>query len=110
MTLRLEKDIERAVGQKITLWAREQGIPLLYLKLSAQGERGWPDRTILWGDAKALFIEFKRPGEEPRKLQKYIHEAIRNLGFEVQVHDDIERAVAAIQAQISATTPADPGD
>lgn len=58
---------------------------------------GWPDRLFLIPHAAPLFIEFKAPGEAPRKLQKHIHTLIKELGYNVQVHDNEQNAIEAIR-------------
>jgi hypothetical protein len=105
----LEKNIEADVGKKLHYWAREQGFNLHYLKLTVLGNRGWPDRLLLWPNRGMMFIEFKRPGEVPRKLQLYVHDALRKLGFEVQVHDNIDVAVAAVKTYVESTARAGTG-
>ena len=108
MTRVLEKDIENAVGKALNAWSREQGTPLLYLKLSVLGNRGYPDRMVVY-QGRILFIEFKRPGEEPTKRQLYVHQLLRDLGHEVQVHDNADEAVAAIKAEVATKTGAGAG-
>lgn len=103
----LETQIENKFCLNISNWARQHNIVVVPLKLNLQGRRGWPDRLILWEGGNFLFIEFKRPGEAPRKLQLYIHQLLRDIGFEVQVHDDADIALRDVQAKIRATTPAD---
>ncbi len=49
--------------------------------------RGWPDRMILSGK-DIFFIEFKRKGEKPRRLQEIVHQEIRSRGHRVYVVDD----------------------
>lgn len=56
-------------------------------------DKSWPDRQVLLKDGIAYFIEFKRLGEEPRINQRFTHEVIRNLGFEVLIFDDLDEAV-----------------
>jgi hypothetical protein len=41
-------------------------------------------------EGKALFIEFKRPGEKPRLLQRHILNKLLASGFDAVVVDDIE--------------------
>ena len=104
MTKPLEKDIEAAVGRKIWQMSKSGNVPIHYLKLTILGNRGWPDRLVLWPNRGILFIEFKRPGEQPRKLQEFVHAAIRKLGFDVEVHDNVDRAVESIQTHMAATS------
>lgn len=58
---------------------------------------GMPDLCVLWNEyienaefpnhykQKTLFIEVKRPGEDLRDTQKYVHEAIKRVGHDVEV-------------------------
>lgn len=84
-------------------WGRAQGVEILYLKLSILGEKGYPDRMILWPDNNIIFVEWKQPGEFPRKLQLARHETLRAMGFDVRVYDDRNVALEEIKSTISAT-------
>ena len=103
----LESYIEKRTRLLVLEWARGYDITVVVLKLTML--RGWPDRLFLWQGGGVLFVEFKKPGEKPRPLQKHIHKLIENLGFKVQVHDDIDRAVEAITREISAQAGASKG-
>ena len=39
-------------------------------KFVSPGNSGVPDRIVILPDRPPVFVELKRPGEEPRKLQK----------------------------------------
>lgn len=111
--LRYEATIENNVRDEVVRWARISRIPALFLKLNVTGQRGWPDRVLLWkGNDRGhvLFIEFKRPGEEPRPMQELIHNMIRAAGFDVEVFDDEFTAMENIKARILATTRTSKGD
>lgn len=95
---------------KLTKWGREENIRVMTIKLNLRGRRGFPDRLVLWEGGGILFIEFKRKGEEPRKLQEVIHEQLRAMGFIVEVHDDRHTALASVQAKIRALSAANAGD
>ncbi len=71
-------------------------------KLVTPGQRGFPDRIFWIPGGKPLLIEFKRPGEEPRKLQSHIHKMLSMLGYSVEVHDDIDAAVASVRKALDA--------
>lgn len=107
---RLERYIESAVGYKLEYWARENGIPFKYLKLNIIGFKGFPDRLIIWPHRNVLFIEFKKPGEEPTRLQLHIHKVLVSMGFEVKVYDDVNIAVEEIKTIITASRRASAGD
>ena len=68
-------------------------------KLRITGDNGYPDRIFWLPGGHPLLIEFKCPGEEPRPKQLHIHNQLRGLGYEVQVHDN---AITAFQAVIDA--------
>jgi len=41
-------------------------------KWSSPGNRGVPDRICIFPNARVLFIEVKKPGQEPSKLQRLV--------------------------------------
>ena len=51
---------------------------------------GIPDRLVLLPGGRMYFIELKRPGEGPRKLQVYWLEKLLRMGFEARVLDSKE--------------------
>lgn len=60
----LEKNIEQTVVD----WAKEHGFLALKVKFV---DNGYPDRLFISPSGHTIFIEFKRPGEQPRPLQSY---------------------------------------
>lgn len=76
------------------------GLGLQRIKLNLQGRRGWPDQQFFVPGGRPLLIEFKAEGEEPRKLQQYIHDQLRNAGYEVEVHTNAEEAIASIKRRL----------
>lgn len=96
--MKLESQIEVSTGAKLLKWALARSLRLLYLKFTSPGRTGVPDRMVLV-DGKVIFIEFKRPGEVPTKLQAYMHEQLREMGFVVLVKNtnDIEDIVCLIE-------------
>lgn len=72
-----------------------------YRKMNGAGQRGWPDRLICL-PVYPLWIEFKRKGEALRKLQRYRIKLLKELGYDVQVYDNAEEAIAAIKYAIKA--------
>lgn len=99
----LEKKVESDLKTSIEALSFELGVKIYYLKLSILGFRGWPDRLILWPNRGIIFVELKREGEEPRKLQVAIHDSLRKLGFEVGVYDNEQHAFREISQKIRAT-------
>jgi hypothetical protein len=103
--VRYESTVEYRFYNELLKWGVKEGILIEVLKLNVVGRRGWPDRMILWQGEHVLFIEFKRPGEEARPLQSYIHQVLRRMGFSIAVFEDTKKALDYAQAKIRATTP-----
>ena len=87
-----ESSIERWVCRK----ARNQ-FGVINIKIAPAGTTGRPDRLFLIPGGKPLFIEFKKVGEEPEKIQLHRHEELRILGYDIEVHDTREGAINAIE-------------
>ena len=60
-----------------------------FLKFVSPGHAGYPDRIVLLPGGRIIFVEFKRPGEKPRLLQKKRGERLKELGFEWKVIDRV---------------------
>ena len=82
----LESSIEQSFVAKL------KKVGLVSIKLNLQGTRGWPDRLVLVPGGVPLFIEFKRPGEDLRALQRVRHDYLRSLEYDVETFDDAEEA------------------
>ena len=85
-----EKHIEREVVSR----AKLRGITSI--KLNTESGRGWPDRMFLIPGGRPLFIEFKRPGGRVSPRQTMIHDRLQKLGYDVEVHDDVDEAFRSI--------------
>lgn len=61
------------------------------LKLPAIHNAGLPDRLCLFPGGEVVFVELKAPGKRPRKIQLFVHNKLRGLGFRVEVVDTPEQ-------------------
>lgn len=77
----MEKTVERYLRDQV----RNRGG--LALKLVCPGWTGVPDRLILMPGGRAYFAETKDLGKHPRPRQRYVHDRLRALGFQVFVPD-----------------------
>ena len=77
----LEKDLEK----KFCETAKALG--MYPIKMSDLSRKGAPDRMVLCSMGQVFFVEFKREGEEPTKLQSTYHEFLRDMGFNVYICD-----------------------
>ena len=81
-----EKDIERLLVRKIK---DNEG---MCIKLISDYINGLPDRMCLLPGGRIVFVELKSTGQKPRKIQLYMHEVLRGLGFRVEVIDTLAGA------------------
>ena len=85
-----EKRTERILN------ARVKAAGGVSIKLLSFHVKGLPDRAILLPGGICVFVEVKSPGKKPTKMQEYMHDKIRALGFRVEVIDreaDINKIV-----------------
>ena len=80
---------ERDIEKKLTKAVKDQGG--ICPKYISPGMDGMPDRVVLLPKARIGFVEVKKPGAKPRRLQEHRHDQLRNLGFLVLVLDDPEK-------------------
>lgn len=81
----LEADIEEDINdyaQRRGWWAR---------KFVTPGNVGPPDRIFI-RRARIVFMEIKRPGEEPRASQVQVMKEMREHGAEVHWCDNLQQA------------------
>lgn len=86
-----EKDLERTFSEKLNRTKK-----VWVIKLLSTFIKGLPDRMIICQGGYVGFAEIKTTGKKPTKIQTYIHEKLRALGFKVFVIDDLESRDAAI--------------
>ncbi len=78
----LEKSIESRLCEKVGGVLHGRAI-----KLISPGLNGVPDRLLLLPGGRCVFAELKAPGKKPTRLQRQVHDRLRNLGFEVIIVD-----------------------
>ncbi len=86
-----EADVEKAGDEEA------QRLGALPVKGTFRGRRSWPDKFYFFPEARLLFVEYKRPGEEAEPDQAAVHRKLRRLGFQVLVIDDAEDAKAKLR-------------
>lgn len=84
-----QKESEKLIEKKLVNGIKKLGG--LCLKLPAVHMTGLPDRLCLLPKGKLFFAELKTTGEKPRKIQTYVHNRLKNLGFRVEVIDNTEK-------------------
>lgn len=81
---RLESSIESSVNT----YAVSQSI--IVRKLNNASDDGWPDRLYLSREGRHFYIEFKREGEIPRKLQIFRIWTLCTWNCDVYVIDNVK--------------------
>jgi len=82
--------------------AERRGVPSI--KLNGQGDDGKPDRLFLFPH-RAVFMEFKREGEQARELQDWWRRLIQALHLSYYLIDtqkDFELAFAQVMEKVRA--------
>lgn len=79
----LKKQVEK-IGGKAYKW-------------NPTGVIGVPDRMVLLPGGKVIFVELKAPGKKLRKIQEHRAKELRELGFQVECLDTMEKIELFIQ-------------
>jgi hypothetical protein len=79
---------ESMIEKTVSAYARGKG--WLTFKFSSPGQRAVPDRLYI-KNGLTIYIEFKRLGKKPTKLQLHTHEKMREKGAKVYVVDNVEQ-------------------
>lgn len=70
----------------------------LCVKLLCDQLTGLPDRLCLFPGGVIIFVEVKTTGQKPRRIQTFIHNKLRALGFRVEVIDTIEAVIKLVDS------------
>lgn len=76
-----ETDVEKKLVESI----EETGG--LCIKFGGIFQVGLPDRICLLPQGNIIFVELKAPGKKPRRIQAFMHNKLRQLGFDTRVID-----------------------
>jgi hypothetical protein len=80
--------LERHIEKVVSAYAMKLG--WLTYKFASPSNRSVPDRIYL-KDGDTIFIEFKREGKVPSKLQAHTHLKYQQAGHTVIVIDSVEQ-------------------
>ena len=82
------KESEKVIERKLVEAVKANGG--MCIKLLCDNLLGLPDRMVLMPHSKIAFVELKTTGQKPRRIQVFMHNKLRNLGFRVEVIDTVE--------------------
>lgn len=84
-------DSEKVVERKLVELVKINGG--MCIKLLCDQLIGLPDRMCLFPGHKIVFVELKTTRQKPKRIQTYMHNKLRTLGFRVEVIDTVESVV-----------------
>lgn len=84
-------DSEKVVERKLVELVKINGG--MCIKLLCDQLIGLPDRMCLFPGHKIVFVELKTTRQKPKRIQAYMHNKLRALGFRVEVIDTVESVV-----------------
>ena len=84
-------DSEKVVERKLVELVKMNGG--MCIKLLCDQLIGLPDRMCLFPGHKMVFVELKTTGRKPKRIQAYMHNKLRALGFRVEVIDTVESVI-----------------
>ena len=91
MKIEKEKILEKKLSieiEKLGGWS---------LKLLSTHVTGLPDRMCLLPGGRVFFAEVKTTKEKPKRIQFWVHNKIRALGFRVEIIDQSEKIKEVIR-------------
>lgn len=88
-------DSEKVVERKLVELVKMSGG--MCIKLLCDQLIGLPDRMCLFPGHKIVFVELKTTGRKPKRIQMYMHNKLRALGFRVEVIDTVESVVNFVE-------------
>lgn len=93
---------EATIEKKIKDWVEAQGGKCI--KFTPRGECGWPDRICIFQGGMLVWLELKRPGEEPEPLQYYRMSQLRERGQHVMWSDNYRHCTERLQEFMNGDT------
>ena len=83
-----EKQLEKEIESKCAKLAKSLGI--LTFKFVSPSQRGVPDRIFILQGGETIYVEFKRLGEKPTKLQQAYLDKLRQQGAFAYCCDSVQ--------------------
>lgn len=94
--MRISNKLEKDIEAKVNFWCEKN--KLLFIKFSPMGSRGWPDRIVIFPGGAHVWVELKRPGKKPRKLQYFRMKQLEEQGAITLWADTAETCIEELAA------------
>lgn len=96
------KKVELEIELDFVIEANKRGVKAI--KFIDPSTTGAPDRIVLCPRKHTFFIEFKKPGEEPRAKQRLYIKELMDLGYKVYTIDNLPDAIMALEHELFLST------
>lgn len=96
----MAKTEEGKIQDAVIKYGNRYGVRTIRMYFGPGIQTGWPDVLFLIPGGRPLFIEFKKPGEKPTAKQRIKIALLEEAEYDVEVHDTILFATAAIDDAI----------
>ena len=93
---KLEKDEENEIRQ----WCLKNNI--MFIKFTPMGEKGWPDRIAILPSGKHIWMELKRVGKKPTKLQHHRMQKLIDQNVMATWFDNAYEAITFLKEELNA--------
>lgn len=77
-----------------------ESIGYISLKVRVTGQRGWPDHLFINPYGHHVWIEFKKKGKKPRKLQAHRLKQLHEQGASAYWTDNYEDAKRILNSEV----------
>src|SRR5579859_4777095 len=98
----MSRPLESAVERKFVRGLKRRR--LVSIKLALRWDAGWTDRLVLIPGGTVIWIELKRPGGAPTKLQEKKIAWLRSIGHDAHCFDDADEALALVDRRLTAAS------
>ena len=93
---KLEKELEKTIKK----WCVKKNI--MFIKFTPMGDKGWPDRIAILPNGKHVWIELKREGRKPSKLQHHRIQKLIDHNVMATWFDSAEEAISFLSEELDA--------
>lgn len=94
--------LERHVRDPAVRWAKDHGILHERNHKGRGAANGFPDDKFYYPGGHLFMVEFKAPGKPASALQAKRIRDFRRMGFDIELIDNREKAIAALAERVVA--------
>ena len=91
--------LEKEEESKIRNWCKKNNV--LFIKFTPMGEKGWMDRIVILPNGKHIWMELKRNGKAPTRLQYHRMKTLYDYNVVALWFDSAEEAIEFLQEELS---------